>query len=50
MHDERDDALHHVPIEEVDTLQIGDVMVYRVGFKNAKKDISDLETNFGTKT
>ena len=37
MHDESDDALHH------DNMQIGDVMVYRVGFKDAKKTLVTLK-------
>jgi hypothetical protein len=35
MLDERNDAVHHVPIEEVDNVQIDDVVVDRVGFKDA---------------
>jgi hypothetical protein len=36
MLDEEDDATDNEPIEEVDIMQIGDVVVDKVGFKNAK--------------
>ena len=34
MLDERDDAADNEPIEEVDDMRIGDVVVDRVGFKD----------------
>jgi hypothetical protein len=37
-------------IKEVDNVQIGDVLVDRVGFKDTEECIGDLETLFGTKT
>ena len=36
MLNERDNATNNEPIEEVDNVQIGDVVVDRVGFKDAK--------------
>src|ERR1700738_5238259 len=42
MLDERHDAADNEPIEEVDNVQIGDVVVDRVGFKDAKKALVTL--------
>ena len=36
MLDERDDAIDNEHVEEVDNVQIGDVMVDRVGFKDVE--------------
>ena len=47
--DERDDATDNEPMQEVDNVQIGDVLVDIVGFKDAKSAILTLETKFGTK-
>ena len=38
--DERDDAIGNEPIEEVDNVQIGDVLVNKVGFKDAKSAVT----------
>ena len=47
---EKDDAADSEPMEEVDIVQIGDVVVDRVGFKDAKSALVTLITNVGTKT
>ena len=50
MLDERGDAIDNEPIEEVDNVIIGDVVIDRVGFKDAKSELVTFKTNFGTKT
>ena len=41
--DEIDDATDNEPIEEVDDVQIGEVVVDRVGFKDAKSTFLTLK-------
>ena len=36
MLDERDDAVNNEPIEEVDIVHIGDVIVDKIGFKDTQ--------------
>ena len=43
MLDERHDATDNEPIEEVDNVQIGDVVVDKVGFKDAKNALVTLK-------
>lgn len=38
--DERDDATDNEPMQEVDNVQIGDVLVNKVGFKDAKSAVT----------
>jgi hypothetical protein len=48
--DLHNNAIDNEPIEEVDHVQISDVMIYRVGFKDVENTLVTCETNFGTKT
>ena len=41
--DERDDAPDNEPIEEVDNMQIGDVVVDRVGFQDVESALLTLK-------
>jgi hypothetical protein len=43
MPDERDDVVDNEPIEEVDNVQIGDVVVERIIFKDAKRALVTLK-------
>jgi hypothetical protein len=43
MLDERDDTINNVPIEEVDNVHIGDVVVDRVGFKDVESTLLTLK-------
>ena len=50
MLDERDDATNNKPIERVDKVQIGDMVVDKVGFKDVESALVTLKKKFGTKT
>ena len=43
MLDERNDAIDNEPIEEIDNMQVGDVVVDKVGFKDAKNTFVTLK-------
>ena len=43
MIDERDDTTNNVPIEEVDNVHIGDMVVDRVGFKDVESTLVTLK-------
>jgi hypothetical protein len=43
MLDERDDAIDNDPIEEVDNMQIGNMMVDKVGFKDVESALVTLD-------
>ena len=50
MLNERDDAVDNEPIEGVDNVQIGDVVVDRIRFKDVESALMTLILFFGTKT
>ena len=49
MIDERNDAIDNEHIEEVDSVQIGDTVVDRVGFKDVENALVTLDLKVGTK-
>ena len=49
MLDERDDAADNEPIEEVDNVQIGDVVVDRVRYKDVESTLVTSNTNNSNK-
>jgi hypothetical protein len=49
MLDERDDATNNEPIERVDKVQIGDMVVDRVGFKDVESALATLTKKYWNK-